>query len=127
MKCFSNRENHKNSGIKEAAIWLLPLLGMVFLLWYIKNAKCLLTDSFHGTCFAINFGTQFIEILPGRFNARNQSLLKAMGVEDRILMDYHDFSLYEKKIEWGKVDAIHNAKREQSIEILKEMIEGEEE
>ena len=40
MKCFSNRENHKNSGIKEAAIWLLPLLGMVFLLWYIKNAAC---------------------------------------------------------------------------------------
>ena len=96
-------------------------------LWYIKNAKCLLTDSFHGTCFAINFGTQFIEILPGRFNARNQSLLKAMGVEDRILSDYHDYSLYEKKIEWCKVDAIHNAKKEQSIAILKEMIEREEE
>lgn len=97
------------------------------LLWYIKNAKCLLTDSFHGTCFAINFGTQFIEILPGRFNARNQSLLKAMGIEDRILSDYHDYSLYEKKIEWCKVDAIHNAKKEQSIAILKEMIERKEE
>lgn len=94
-------------------------------LMYIKNAKCLLTDSFHGTCFAINFGTQFIEILPGRFNARNQSLLRAMGVEDRILMDYHDFSLYERKIDWGKVDTIHNAKKEQSIEILKGMIERE--
>ncbi|MCI5509801.1 MAG: polysaccharide pyruvyl transferase family protein [Eubacterium sp.] len=96
-------------------------------LWYIKNAKCLLTDSFHGTCFAINFETQFIEILPGRFNARNQSLLKAMGVEDRILTDYHDFSLYDKKIDWGNVDEIHTSKKEQSMEILKEMIERKEE
>lgn len=92
-------------------------------LWHIKNAKCLLTDSFHGTCFAINFGTQFIEILPGRFNARNQSLLRAMGVEDRILTDYYDFSLYDKKIDWDNVDKIHTVRKEQSIEILKEMIE----
>lgn len=92
-------------------------------LWYIKNAKCLLTDSFHGTCFAINFGTQFIEILPGRFNARNQSLLKAMGVEDRILTDYHDYSLYDKAINWDKVDRKHLNEKVKSIGILQEMIE----
>ena len=94
-------------------------------LWYIKNAKCLLTDSFHGTCFAINFGTQFIEILPGRFNARNQSLLKAMGVEDRILTDYSDFSLYEKEIDWKMVDRLHEQERKRSIDILDFMIRGE--
>lgn len=94
-------------------------------LWYIKNANCVLTDSFHGTCFAINFGTPFIEILPGRFNARNQSLLRAMGVEDRILTDYQDFSLYDKNIEWEKVNNNHIEKRNKSIDILKEMIKEE--
>lgn len=94
-------------------------------LWYIKNANCLLTDSFHGTCFAINFGTPFIEILPGRFNARNQSLLKIMGLEDRILKDYNDFSLLEKAINWSNVNEIHQKEKEKSLEWLRRMIEGE--
>ena len=76
-------------------------------LWYIKNAKYLLTDSFHGTCFAINFETPFIEILPGRFNARNQSLLKTMGLEQRILTEYNDFSIIQEKINWTSVNEIH--------------------
>lgn len=94
-------------------------------LWYIKNAKCLLTDSFHGTCFAINFETPFIEILPGRFNARNQSLLKTMGVEDRILTDYSDFSLFEKVINWSHVNELHIQEKKQSISQLRMMIDGE--
>jgi len=92
-------------------------------LWYIKNAACLLTDSFHGTCFAINFRTPFIEILPGRFNARNQSLLRVMGVEDRELADYKDFSLFDKKIDWLQVDHLHEEKMDDSMRILQKMIE----
>lgn len=91
-------------------------------LWYIKNASCLLTDSFHGTCFALNFNTPFIEILPGRFNARNESLLRTMGVEDRILKDYNDFSLYNKKINWEKINEIHRKKKSESLNILEKMI-----
>lgn len=88
-------------------------------LWYINNAKCLLTDSFHGTCFAVNFHTPFIEILPGRFNSRNESLLRIMGLEDRILKDYQDFDIYDKVIDWEKVDKKLNTLRNKSLEILK--------
>lgn len=94
-------------------------------LWYIKNATCLLTDSFHGTCFAANFGTEFIEILPGRFNARNKSLLRVMGLEDRLLTDFKDFTLYEKRINWEMVDQRRERKKMESINILKNMIKGE--
>lgn len=94
-------------------------------LWYIKNAKCLLTDSFHGTCFAINFATPFIEVLPGRFDARNQSLLKKMGVEDRILTDYRDFSLFEKAINWSHVNKLHTQEKKKSICQLRIMLDGE--
>lgn len=93
-------------------------------LWYIKNANCLLTDSFHGTCFAINFRTPFIEILPGRFNARNQSLLKTMGVENRILEDYSDFSLFENEINWSYVNELHAQEKQKSISQLRMMIDG---
>ena len=40
----------------------LPDIGEFLSL--VKNAKYLITDSFHGTAFAINFNTQFIEVLP---------------------------------------------------------------
>lgn len=93
-------------------------------LWYIKNAKYLLTDSFHGTCFAINFGTQFIEILPGRFNSRNQSLLKSMGVEDRILLDFTNFDLHCKTIDYSIVNDRLDLLRKKSIEILKQDLAG---
>lgn len=94
-------------------------------LWYIKNAKCLLTDSFHGTCFALNFETDFIEILPGRFNARNESLLKAMGVENRILKDYADYSLFNKKIDWNHINDLHEIQKRASMDYLKIILEGE--
>lgn len=93
-------------------------------LWYIKNATCLLTDSFHGTCFAINFNTQFIEILPGRFNARNQSLLRAMGVEDRILTDFQNYELFSDEINWYCVNNLLNQNRHISKEILANEIKG---
>lgn len=92
---------------------------------YIKNASCLLTDSFHGTCFAISFRTKFIEILPGRFNARNQSLLKTVRLEDRILHSYDDFSLFDKSIEWDTTHKILSERRECSLNKLKRMIQDE--
>lgn len=89
-------------------------------LWYIKNATYLLTDSFHGTCFAINFNTQFIEILPGRFNARNRSLLKIMGVENRILADYDNLDLCNNKIDYRIINDRLKKLKEDSIEVLKQ-------
>ena len=91
-------------------------------LWYIKNARCLLTDSFHGTCFAINFKTPFIEILPGRFNSRNQSLLKMVKLEKRILSNFDDFSLFEQYLDFNQVHEKLTLFRNNSIRILKEMI-----
>ena len=52
---------------------------------YIKNARYMLTDSFHGTAFAINFHTPFLEVLPNnKTGARNQSILQLTGLEDRL-------------------------------------------
>ena len=48
---------------------------------YVKNAECLITDSFHGTAFAINFNTPFVEVLPNnKTGTRNMSILKLTGI-----------------------------------------------
>lgn len=89
-------------------------------LWLIKNADYFFTDSFHGTCFAINFGVNFSEILPGRFNARNQSLLRLVGLEDRIITDLSTYDIPEKSINFKNVYNKLEIERGKSIEFLKE-------
>ena len=91
-------------------------------LWFIKNADCLLTDSFHGSCFAINFNVPFIEILPGKYNARNESLLRTFKLNNRILHDYNNISIVEEKIDYGLVNKLIAKYRIDSIKQLEKMI-----
>lgn len=89
----------------------------------IKNCSYLITDSFHGTCFAINFNRQFIEILPNNnTGARNQSILQLTGLIDRIVSDYTDFSIKDRVIDYSKVNEIIQTERIKSIDILKNMM-----
>lgn len=90
---------------------------------YIKNAKYLVTDSFHGTAFAINFNTPFIEVLPDTgTGSRNQSILKLTGLESRIVTDLNDFHLINEKADFTKANSIIEAERKKSINILKNII-----
>lgn len=90
---------------------------------YINNAEYLITDSFHGTAFAINLNTDFIEILPNtNTGCRNQSILKLTGLAGRIVTDMDDFSFMNKKIDFKIVNAILDAERDKSMTILKDML-----
>lgn len=92
---------------------------------YIAGAECLITDSFHGTAFAINLNVQFIEILPNNSTGtRNQSILKLTGLTNRILTDVNDISLAFKKINYTEVNKIIQQERLKSIRILKHMLEA---
>lgn len=92
-------------------------------LWYIKNADYFLTDSFHGTAFAIGLNTQFVDILPNKFSERNRSILATAGLEHRILDSYNDFNIADTPIDFSVVNPKINAERERSLQILKKIIE----
>ena len=79
----------------------------------IKHAKYLITDSFHGTAFAINFNTQFVEILADTKSSykKSQSILKLTGLENRIVHSIDDFSVLERKINYEKVNEIIQKER----------------
>lgn len=90
---------------------------------FINSAKYIVTDSFHGTCFSINFNKNFIEILPNtKTGSRNQSILKLTGLEDRIVTNLNDFSIAHNDIDYNRVNTIISEHREQSIKILNEML-----
>ena len=76
--------------------------GPIEFLDLINNAKCVLTDSFHGTAFSINLHTPFYVF--GRNygtahsqNSRIESILKMMNMQDR-------FEPCHKLEEWDCVD-----------------------
>ncbi len=90
---------------------------------YIMDATIMITDSFHGTAFAINFNTQFIEVLPNNSTgSRNQSILKLTGLEDRIVTDFNDLTVVEKKIDYSHVNKILMEEKEKSLNILKSFL-----
>lgn len=80
--------------------------GPIEFLDLINNAKCVLTDSFHGTVFSINLHTPFYVF--GRNygtahsqNSRIESILKMMNMQDR----YEPCGNLEK---WDSVDFEHS-------------------
>lgn len=92
---------------------------------YVKNAECMITDSFHGTAFAINFNTPFVEVLPNNnTGTRNMSILRLTGLSNRILSDEENLSLANEKIDFTYANQIIAQKRTESIDILKSMIEN---
>ena len=85
----------------------------------------MITDSFHGTAFAINFNTPFIEVLPNNnTGTRNMSILRLTGLSNRILKDEYDLSLANEEIDFTYANRVMEQKRIESIDILKNMIEN---
>lgn len=98
--------------------------GLSEFLALIDNASCIVTDSFHGTCFAINFGKQFIEILPNNATGtRNQSILELTGLSNRILCDFNDFSLMDESIDYRKVHGFLDNERSKSLGVMRELFD----
>ena len=92
---------------------------------WIKNAEFLVTDSFHGTAFAINYNVDFVDILPSGTATRNLSILSLMGLSNRVVKDKTDFSFIKEKIDYSKVNEVLDTERQRSKQILEMMITGE--
>ena len=53
-----------------------------------RDAKCVVTDSFHGSVFSIIFGKPFVVISnAGRGSTRMESLMRMFGLNDRLIAD----------------------------------------
>ncbi len=89
------------------------------------KAAYIVTNSFHGTAFSLNFGKQFYTIIPLKKsnNSRQKSILKLIGCENRLLMEnsplpeLNDYDIV-------KVRLILNQEREKSKNFLKNAIDG---
>lgn len=85
---------------------------------FIQNASFMITDSFHGTAFAINFNVQFVDFYPGETSTRNISLLKLFELEDRVVSDSSNLDQILDKIDFVRVNKMLQSERNRSLELL---------
>lgn len=92
-------------------------------LTYINNAAYLVTDSFHGTAFAINLNTPFVTLMPETgTSARNISLLELTGLTNQIAKDVNDFHVLDSEVDFTEANRILEEERAKSIDVLKAML-----
>ena len=95
----------------------------------IKNAKFVVTSSFHGTVFCLLMHVPFVSIpLSNKFsraNDRIRDLLHSVGLEERFLENGREIgSLYSAQIDWKAVDQRLSAARIESSDFLREALNG---
>ncbi len=86
-----------------------------------RDAKFVVTDSFHGTVFAIIFNKPFVTICnQDRGGARFDSLLKMFKIENRLISSIDDISDdFQMDMDFTEVNAIRKEWKNKSINFLK--------
>lgn len=90
---------------------------------YIKHAAMVITDSFHGTAFAINFNIPFIEILPPKTGTRILEILKLTELTDRIMNEIEDMDRLLMPMDFSNANKLLEKNRKEGWNILKKMID----
>lgn len=85
---------------------------------YISNAAYVLTDSYHGVLFAINFNKPFVALKRFKENKFSQNsrvfnILKTFDLENRL---YNDKKINLTEIQYETVNAKLDEKRRESID-----------
>lgn len=97
-----------------------PTLGEF--LWLFKNARTVLTDSFHGTAFSILFNTHFVDILPKKYSERNIAILSRYGLTEQTSKTLSPARALNSIINWDYVNDRLAEKRTDSIQYLNECL-----
>ena len=63
-------------------------------------AEFIVTDSFHGACFSVNFQKQFVVVSEGMHANRIVSLLELTGLKDRLIQSERDIGLVKSHIDF---------------------------
>lgn len=87
-----------------------------------QNATLIITDSFHGTVFSINFRNNFFAYDAGANNfSRISSILKKLGLQNRIISDQSSISI-EENISYDSVHQKLEVERQNSLNFLKKIL-----
>ena len=90
-------------------------------LWLIDNAEAVVSSSFHGVAFALNFNKKFAAVINPASPSRIADLLKKLHAPVQGIADVLDFDISKYKL----INRQINVEREQSVSYLKEILHVE--
>jgi hypothetical protein len=111
-------------------------LGIVFIeyispfefLWFIRNARYVITNSYHGTIFSILFEKNFIAIPPQGKSKRILDLLDLVGLGKRVLHNYCNINkllqILMEEIDYDIVIDKLKIHRDRSLDFLSSVLLG---
>lgn len=96
---------------------------------YIAHADFVVTDSFHGTAFSLNFERQFVSLPAPKYNSRLESILRKTNlINERFVKTVEEGLLAsERTIDYATVNQILDNERKKSKEYLKEAFKEDDE
>lgn len=99
---------------------LRPIAGPAEFLTLFHHASYVLTSSFHGTVFSIQYQRPFLVFGNGACNSRMTTLLNAIGLQDRMIGQptVSPIDKLESPINWEQVQNCLNQKKQRSIAFL---------
>ena len=84
-----------------------------------RDAACVVTDTFHGSVFAIKYNKPFCTIIRNMNSQKLSCLLKQFGLEDRIVNDVSRMqTILDTPIDYLPVDRQLEMEREKAIQYL---------
>lgn len=88
------------------------------------KASIVVTDSFHGTAFSLNFNRNFIVTMPGKTGERIQSILELTGLAERIVHSKEEAcEIAKNDIDFNYCNRVILSEREKAMRFLKEALE----
>ena len=87
------------------------------------NADFVVTNSFHGTAFSVNFSKNFVTFIGGHRSSRITDLLGTLGIPERAVSRYSEELLNLGDIDYASVQEKLAAERSRSLEYIKTVLE----
>jgi exopolysaccharide biosynthesis predicted pyruvyltransferase EpsI len=89
-----------------------------------KNAKFIVTNSFHGTAFSIIFNKNFVVIPDKNRGNRVTNLLNMLELSERIINNHNQISEnFNFEVDYKTANEILNKQKEKSFTFLKKVLE----
>lgn len=119
--CKSAAREDKGADIRD-----ITDAGPAEFLWLVAHAAAVVTNSFHGTAFSLNFRRPFYTVLPlrKRNNSRQRSLLALFGMESRLITEGDPLPAPTAEPDFAHAAATHEAERDKSLKFLHDAIYG---
>jgi len=83
-----------------------------------NNASFVITDSFHGTCFALNFNKPFVSIAPHGKKNRIENLLNQIDLQNNIIDENSDMQAINIHLDYNILNPKIELVREKSFKFI---------